>query len=79
MLGLTTAAVDSGCSSRGVFAIRAKLGQGAGVEDLAASGRSFPAVVSILTLLHTGTGRAEKLSNSLMVAATYQRELMNRS
>jgi hypothetical protein len=29
-------------------------GKGLDVEDLAASGRSFPAVVFILTLLHTG-------------------------
>jgi hypothetical protein len=34
LLRLTTAAVDSGFSSRGVFATRAKGWAGAGVEDL---------------------------------------------
>ena len=33
MLGLTTAAVDSGFSSRGVFVARAKAGQGLHLES----------------------------------------------
>jgi hypothetical protein len=70
---LTTAAVDSGFSSRGVFVVRAKGWAGAAHGVLAEFAEGVVGV-SILTLIPSlQPGTIDLLDNSLVIAATYQK------